>query len=177
MSFLREMAGDGAASVGFCRTLPYAGTSVASRLGTEGRLLDGFQADYRFTDSRIDAFYDWVYRTFNHRNHHPDGTRNLLGMALFEVGVRLPGHPWDPAHKTRLTALTALTANANHALIDVVEAAGDNFPRHTEPLPPEDPHLVWLAAHHRAQDVRIRKDLAWLCRLRAEQNALSVTAI
>jgi anaerobic magnesium-protoporphyrin IX monomethyl ester cyclase len=172
LSFLRNFARDGATSIGFCRTLPYAGTEVAARLAAEKRLLDGFEADYRFLSPRLDALYDWLYATLNHRNQSPHGTRNLLGLAMFESGVRLPRHPWDPQHRTRLRALTR---NANQVLIDVVEAAVDHFERRPDVAAAEDGFLIWLGNHHRAEDDRIRRDLAWLCHLRAKQNAEAPT--
>lgn len=160
LEFLGQIAGDGNAAVGFCRTLPYAGTEVARRLAAEGRLLPGHHADYVFQDPRLDALWSWLYGTFNHRNQHAEGTRNLLSTLLFEACIRLPSHPWDSAHERRLRALIAWS---NQALLDVVGAAIDRAASREGPLPSNDPDLAWLAAHHLKEDAQIRMHLRSVC--------------
>ena len=79
LRFLREFAGDGATPISFCRTLPYAGTPLETKLKAEGRLIArDFSADYRFLDPRLDIFYDWTLDAFSERNHSSAGTANLL---------------------------------------------------------------------------------------------------
>ena len=164
LAFLREFSADGAVSVGFCRTLPYAGTPIADRLSAEGRLGTGYRADYHFLDPRLDALWDWLYQTFNHRNQHPEGTRNLLGMLMYEASIRLPEHPFDLDHRERLRAITA---TANQVMLDAVEAAVDHTAAQDAPPLLDDPFLAWLADHHAAQDARLRAQLVSVCEMRA----------
>jgi len=168
LAFVEEISSGGLAAAGFCRTLPYAGTSIADRLQTEGRLLPGCHADYLFNDPRLDSLWEWMYRTLNHRNQDPEGTRNLLSILLFESIVELPGHPRNDGHLARLRSLARCS---NELMFDVVESAVDHVADHDKPLPQDDEYLVWLTGFHRTHDARIRTELEWICRMRAHDNA------
>lgn len=171
LAFFEELVEGGASAVGFCRTLPYAGTRIADRLRAEGRLSPGCDADYRFIDPRLDALWEWLYITFNERNHDPSGTRNLLGMLLFEAQLGLPGHRLNGDHQRRLRALTQWS---NASLVDIVRTAIQHASEHSRPLAPDDTTLRWLADQHRNVDAEIREHLTWVCRQRIAANALEV---
>jgi anaerobic magnesium-protoporphyrin IX monomethyl ester cyclase len=165
LAFLRAFVGDGASTVTFCRTLPYVGTALEERLRAEGRLrtLDP-EADYRFLDPRLDAFYDWLLGTFADRNFSPSGTVNLLRLLLFEAHLDLPDRRRDPVFLERARSLTAV---ANQVVLDTLASALD----HVESLAGVgggDPVLAVLAAHHAAEDARLHEDLAALTARRTD---------
>jgi len=159
ISFLRRFAGDGAAVIGFVRLLPYAGTAVHSRLVAEGRLSSHqLDADYRFMDPRLDAFYDWMLAAFHERNHSPSGTFLLLRLLLFETHLNLPGNPVDRALKEHVKALTAVS---NRMVLDMLEDAAE-YIESLSSVPANDPVLESLCRHSIAENRRIRRDLTVL---------------
>ena len=173
LRFLRAFAGDGATPVNFCRTLPYVGTPVRTRLLAEGRL-DGrdVDADYRFLDPRLDVFYDWLLRTFAQRNSSASGTVNLLRLLLFESNLRLPDRPYDPRLRDRARQLTAV---ANRVALDTLEAALD-YIEVEQSVSVDDPFLATLTAVHAAEDERLQRDVAALVdRLPELQERLHLT--
>jgi hypothetical protein len=165
LDFLRRFAGDGAASVSFCRTLPYAGTPIERRLREEARLdKQDWRANYRFLDVRLDLFYDWGLASFAHRNHASDGTANLLRVLGFEAALDLPERPRNRALRALVRNLTSLS---NGVLLATLESAL----AHVRTLDPSelvpgsgDPALIELARVHARHDARIREDIALLCR-------------
>jgi anaerobic magnesium-protoporphyrin IX monomethyl ester cyclase len=165
LTFLREFAGDGATPVSFCRTLPYAGTALKDRLQAEGRL-DGrdVNADYRFLDPRLDAFYDWLLRTFGERNSSAAGTANLLRLLLFEAHLNGCGRSRDDGFLARARHLTAV---ANRIMLDTVETAVDVF--ESDDFSASDATaLATLTALHMAEDARLQHDVAILVRVRPD---------
>jgi radical SAM superfamily enzyme YgiQ (UPF0313 family) len=166
LRFLRRFVGDGAAAVGFCRTLPYVGTALAERLRGEGRLgAPDLEADYRFLDPRLDAFYDWLLATFAERNFTAAGTLNLFRLLMFEAHLDLRDRPRDETFLARARTLTAL---ANRLVLDVLEAALDHVERQATTVERNDPVLAGLADHHAVEDRRLRADLAALTTSRAD---------
>ncbi len=165
IAFLRELGGDGAAVVGFCRMLPYVGTPVERRLRAEGRLLQkDLFADYNFLDPRLDAFYAWLLDTFRERNFTSSGTQNLLRVLLFEAHLHYPDRPADPAFRD---AIRCITSVSNRIALDAIQSALD----HVERLPTvdaSDPVLAGLRDHHTRQDRRIREDVATVLARRPE---------
>ena len=153
LRFLRAFAGDGSASVSFCRTLPYAGTPIEERLLAEGRLQErDFNADYDFLDPRLDRFYDWTLDTFAERSFTAHGTANLLRLLLYESHLDLPDRPSDPLFQDRVRALTSLS---NGLLVDTTEAALDAVVRKAEP----GEFLEELTAVFRSEDRRMQRDI------------------
>jgi hypothetical protein len=96
LAFLAAFAGDGASPIAFCRTLPYAGTALATRLAAEGRLrADDAETAYCFLDPRLDAFYAWLVATYQERNWSRSGTARWLRSLLFVAHLDLPDYPAD----------------------------------------------------------------------------------
>ena len=153
LEFLRRFVGDGAAVACFCRTLPYAGTPMASRLAAERRIdPNDVQADYAFQDPRLDTLYDWLLGTFADRNHAADGTVNLLRHLLFETRLRFEDAPDRP---TLRAAVQGLTAVSNRSMIDCVEAAADCL-QGAERF--DAAVLDAIAAQHDNEDRRLNRD-------------------
>jgi anaerobic magnesium-protoporphyrin IX monomethyl ester cyclase len=173
LKFLREFVGDGEAPTGFCRTLPYAGTTITERLKKEGRLSPGFLAEYNFIDPRLDVLHKWLYHVFNKRNNDPYGTRNLLSVLLFEVNLDLPKHPRNPLY---LNILRAITSVSNRVMIDTVETALDYFESLEKPPLLHDPFLTQLGKYHEEQDRRIREDLKRWCNARIDRTLVSTVS-
>jgi hypothetical protein len=123
LKFLRDFAGDGATPISFCRTLPYAGTPLETRLREEGRLIAlDFNADYKFLDPRLDKFYEWSLGAFADRNHTATGTANLLRLLIFDAHLRFPGVSMDSLHGERIQQLCSLS---NRILLDTAEMGLD----------------------------------------------------
>ena len=170
IAFLRDFAGDGSSIVSFCRTLPYAGTPIETRLRIEGRLLkNDFTADYCFLDSRLDVLYDWTLSAFGERNFSVHGTANLLRLLLFELNLRLPDRWLGNGLRDCGRALAAVS---NRLLLDALEGALDYVESAADPRK-DDSALQLLAAQHAAEDASLRQDLARLTarrtRARSEQ--------
>jgi anaerobic magnesium-protoporphyrin IX monomethyl ester cyclase len=153
LTFLREFAGDGATPISFCRTLPYAGTPLETRLRSEGRLtaLD-FTADYKFLDPRLDQFYEWALGAFAERNHSPTGTANILRLLLFEARLRMPGARMERERSERIKQLCALS---NRLLLDTAEIGLNAIEGGCD-----QKDLEMLSAYHASEDRRLKMDLA-----------------
>lgn len=165
LAFLKAFAGDGAAPAGFCRMLPYAGTSVERRLTTEGRLRrSGFDIDYDFLDTRVDAFCRWMLDTFADRHYSPNGTLALLRILVLQAHLNFPDAPSDPILRD---AIHALTAVSNQAAIDAAAQAAEHLAAGAVDWECE-PVLVMLRNHHSNQDQQVRADLAALLSRRPE---------
>jgi anaerobic magnesium-protoporphyrin IX monomethyl ester cyclase len=173
LRFLHDFAGDGATPIGFCRTLPYAGTPLKDRLQAEGRLdRRDVNADYRFLDPRLDVFYDWLLRTFGERNSSAAGTANLLRLLLFEAHLHAAARPADATFRARAQQLTAV---ANRIVLDTIETAVDDLERQEESVS-DSTTLATLTALHAAEDARLQSDVARLARGRPDlQQRLHLT--
>jgi anaerobic magnesium-protoporphyrin IX monomethyl ester cyclase len=153
LRFLRAFTGDGAASVSFCRTLPYAGTPIEERLLAEGRLDNqDFNADYKFLDARLDRLYDWTLDTFAERNFSARGSANLLRLLLYESHLNLPTSPTDPFFRDQVRALTAVS---NELLVGTTEAALKALAKGTA----SDDFLDDLTGIFREEDGRVHRDI------------------
>ncbi len=160
VAFLRELAAGGWTAAGFCRTLPYVGTPVESRLRAEGRLVgDSLQADYRFLDPRLDALWDFCLVAFEGRNHGPRNTWDSLRSMLFDARLSWPEQPCEPAF---LAAVQALADASNGVMLDVVEAAVELLADGDATVADDTP-LVELARLARREDAALRRDL-WALR-------------
>jgi hypothetical protein len=160
IAFLERFVGDGASPAGFCRTLPYAGAPLKTRLEREGRLIGTpFAPDYNFLDPRLDLFYDWMLLTFRKRNFDSSGLNELLRSVLFEAHLRLAGRPqfW-PADRARLHALTA-EANG-HALYSLSAALDYIEETPLKLINIRDGFLARLTAHEIEQEEDLTKRLA-----------------
>lgn len=156
ISFLRDFSSDGSATAFFCRMLPYSGTSSAAKLTAEGRLrtVSGSLVDYNFLDSRLDAFYDWTLKTFNHRNYSDEGTGNLLRNLIYSARVSRPDEYLSKN-------LHALAAQSNSIMIETLSAALTHVKSMKADKPePENEHLELLALKHKQIDHEIRSRLA-----------------
>jgi radical SAM superfamily enzyme YgiQ (UPF0313 family) len=128
IDFLEEFVGDGWAVASFCRMLPYAGTPVKAKLESEGRLLGSpFEPDYRFLDSKLDLFYDWMLETFHRRNFTSQGLCHLLKSLLFEARLRLSGAQrftdFDRSYVKHLNAVSnGLALYTLRAAVDHIES-------------------------------------------------------
>jgi hypothetical protein len=156
IAFLREFAGDGAAAVSFCRTLPYTGTPLTARLKAEGRLLEkDFNVDYYFLDPQLNIFYNWLLNTLSDRNFSASGTANQLRLLLFEAHINMPDRPVDPEFQQWVWSLTSL---ANRILLDTIETALDHI-EFQNPTITDDSTLETLKMYYAAEDDRLRQDL------------------
>lgn len=163
LTFLREFAGDGSAPIAFSRTLPYAGTPIEKRLRDEGRLdVDDVDANYRFLDRRLDAFYDFSLWVFASRHHDSAGSANLLRLLLFHAHLR---DERGFADRKLATVARELTQISNLLVLDVLEAGL----AHIETLPERalddvtrDPVLMGLGRTALEHDLRLRDDLRTL---------------
>jgi radical SAM superfamily enzyme YgiQ (UPF0313 family) len=161
--FLRDFAGDGAAAVGFCRMLPYVGTSAERRLREEGRLFThNLNADYRFLDPRLDVLYNWLLDAFGERNFTASGSLSLLRSLLFEAHLDLPDRPSDPVYREMVKCVASVS---NQVALDTIEAALDRI-ESRDGCTERDPVLRNLREHHAAHDRRLRSDIAALLRQR-----------
>ena len=154
LKFLRDFAGDGATPVSFCRTLPYAGTPLETRLREEERLIAlDFNADYKFLDPRLDKFYEWSLGAFADRNHAPTGTANLLRLLIFEAHLRLEG-----VSATQRMRVKEMCALSNRLLLDTAEMGLDAIESEVD----VDSTLELLSGYHAGEDSRLKNDLAAL---------------
>lgn len=154
LKFLRDFAGDGATPISFCRTLPYAGTPLETRLREEGRLIAlDFNADYKFLDPRLDKFYEWSLGAFADRNHTPTGTANLLRLLIFDAHLRLEDIP--EAQSVRVKEMCSLS---NRLLLDTAEMGLDVIESGVD----VDSTLKLLSSYHAGEDSRLKNDLARL---------------
>ena len=156
LRFLSDFAGDGATPISFCRTLPYAGTPLETKLKAEGRLIArDFSADYRFLDPRLDVFYDWTLDAFSERNHSSTGTANLLRLMIFQSHLRFPEASNEAINAERIRHLCSLS---NQLLLETSEMALDVI----ESNPDDSSTLGLLSGYHAVEDERLQRDLASL---------------
>jgi radical SAM superfamily enzyme YgiQ (UPF0313 family) len=123
LRFLERFVGDGWTVATFCRMLPYAGTPLETRLRREGRLLGSpFAPDYRFSDPRLEPFYDWMLQTFRDRNFTDQGLCALLRSLAFEahLAVSSRGPRFSQSQQSRLHDLIAC---CNAAAIETLREA------------------------------------------------------
>jgi len=155
--FLREFCADGYTAAGFCRTLPYVGTPMETKMRAEGRLVGpALEADYRFLDPRLDVLWDFSLVAFHGRNYGKDALWDRLRGLLFEARLDLPGRPHDPEF---LAASRSLVASSNTLLFDVTEEALDYIEANS-PSDAADPSLLRLAALSLDENESIRGMLA-----------------
>lgn len=88
IGFLKRIGQDGGSLVSFCKMAPYAGTPIARRLGSEGRLEGALASpDYRFLDRRLNLLQLFLSQTFNFRNFGDHGLVERLRFAKFDCFV------------------------------------------------------------------------------------------
>ena len=171
LRFLRVFCEGGYAVAGFCRTLPYVGTPMESRMRAEGRLTGpALEADYRFLDPRLDVLWDFSLVAFAGRNYGKSSLWDRLRGLLFEARLDYPDRKHDPDF---LAAARALTHASNALLIDVAEEALDIIEAAETP-DAADPALMRLARFSREENERIRGTLMalWSTRPRAIEEEL-----
>jgi anaerobic magnesium-protoporphyrin IX monomethyl ester cyclase len=153
LSFLRDYSQDGYTTAGFCRTLPYVGTPLETRLRQEGRLVGpALEADYQFLDPRLDALWDFSLVAFAGRNYGPNATWNSLRNLLFEARLDYPDRPHDPQFRR---AAQRLSARSNELLIEVTEEAIARIDAMHEPTA-SDPGLMRLAQFSIEQNNQVK---------------------
>jgi hypothetical protein len=153
LAFLRSFSADGYVVAGFCRTLPYVGTPMETRLRAEGRLTGpALEADYRFLDPLLDVMWDFSVVAFAGRNYGKDATWDQLRSLLFEARLDYPDRPHDPGFRT---AARRLAASSNTLLLDIAEEALAHIEA-TGCAGADDPILMDLARFAREEDARIR---------------------
>lgn len=124
LKFLRAISGDGTASAGFCRMLPYDGTPIKDTLAREGRLRgDVCNPDYEFLTPEIDRYFrnltgmlrltGWI--------HGNPGLSPQLKFAWNEVGIMERLFPPLPDMDEYQARLREITAQSNEMLFRVVE--------------------------------------------------------
>lgn len=165
LKFLKDFVGDGSAPAGFCRMLPYAGTSVERRLTAAGRLRrNGFDVDYDFMEPRVDNYFRWLLETFSDRHYSPNGTLAILRILVLQSHLNFPDMPTDPFFRD---AIHAMTSVSNQITIDVADQAAEYLAKGPEG-DANDPVLGMLRDQHTAHDRHIRYDLAALLSRRPE---------
>ncbi len=161
IQFLERFVGDGWAVASFCRMLPYAGTPIKARLGSEGRLLgDSFEPDYTFLDPKLDLFYDWMLATFHKRNFTSGGLCHILRAMLFEAHANISQRTVSREERDYLHYLTAV---CNRVAMYTLRAALD----HIEATPAAqlvqgDPFLRGLTVHEMEEESRLLNEVAEL---------------
>lgn len=86
--FLREIVGDGSAAVGFCKMLPYAGTSIERELADTDRLRGSvLEPDYVFLDSTLDEYFGKLHDALALWVYEEDAVSQNINMAWHEVSV------------------------------------------------------------------------------------------
>jgi anaerobic magnesium-protoporphyrin IX monomethyl ester cyclase len=159
ITFLDRYVGDGWTVAGFCRTLPYAGTPLKSRLEAEGRMLGtAFEPDYNFLDPKLDLFYDWMLLTFYERNFTNHGLNEALRRLGFEARLKLPGRrKFGPSELAKLRRITAeCNGHAFYCLraaLDYIEAR----PAHEIDI--RGGFLAKLTAHEKMQERLLAAEL------------------
>jgi anaerobic magnesium-protoporphyrin IX monomethyl ester cyclase len=152
IAFLDRYVGDGWTVAGFCRTLPYAGTPLKSRLEAEGRMLGtAFEPDYNFLDPKLDLFYDWMLLTFYERNFTNHGLNEVLRRLGFEARLKMPRRrKFGPSERAKLQRITAeCNGHAFYCLrsaLDCIEAT----PAHEIDI--RAGFLAKLTAHEKMQE-------------------------
>lgn len=166
VAFLRSFTGDGWTVAGFCRTLPYVGTPLETRLRAEGRLTGAaVDAEYRFLDPRLDVLWDFSLAAFEGRNYGKSATWDVLRSALFEATLTWPDRPRDAG---LLREIRSLAAASNAVLLDVVDAALD-LVETIDVVTAMHPDLVDLARLARREDAFIRQQLSGVLARRPRQ--------
>jgi anaerobic magnesium-protoporphyrin IX monomethyl ester cyclase len=159
IAFLDRYVGDGWTVAGFCRTLPYAGTPLKSRLEAEGRMLGtAFEPDYNFLDPKLDLFYDWMLLTFYERNFTNHGLNEVLRRLGFEARLKLRRRcKFGPSERAKLRRITAeCNGHAFYCLrsaLDYIEAT----PAHEIDI--RGGFLAKLTAHEKMQERLLTAEL------------------
>ena len=160
IAFLEEFIGDGWSVAPFCRMLPYAGTPIKRRLEEEGRLGGTqFEPDYKFLDSKLDLFYDWMIDTFYERNFTIQGLCHILRGMLFEAHLRLPAK--NTVTDSQKAYIHHLTAVCNRIACYTLRSAVD----HIEATPlsqleKDGSYLQGLTTHEKQQESRLVSETA-----------------
>ncbi len=109
--FLQEICGDGSAVAPFCKTLPYAGTTLEEDLQRQGRLKgDPIHPDYSFGDPRIDAWFAYLSDVLYPWAAEPGCLQAQLRWSLVEVDLLerlLPTPDGTAQHKEKIWSLAA----------------------------------------------------------------------
>jgi hypothetical protein len=86
--FLKEINKIGEALVHFTKTVPYAGTPIATRLETEGRLRGTLASpDYGYKDPKIELLQLFLTEAFHFRNFDKNGLVERLRYTKFDAIV------------------------------------------------------------------------------------------
>ena len=175
IDFLEEFVGDGWSVAPFCRMLPYAGTPVRRDLEAQGRLLGTpFEPDYKFLDSKLDLFYDWLLATFHTRNFTSEGLCHLLRYSLFEARLRLPGA--SPASAADRSAIQFIAAVCNRVACNTLRAALDHIERTPLRELERDPEFLngLMALEHQEEARLTQEYMAYRKRLDARRKGRAV---
>lgn len=131
--FLRRIVGDGRVPAAFCKMLPYAGTPIAGKLASEGRLRGTrAQPDYNFLDPDLDEYYQKLNSALNAWVYGEDAVAHYLGLAWHEVAIIDRLFPAVHGMERYQRDLQALTRKSNDRIIAAVEASATMFEREHE---------------------------------------------
>jgi hypothetical protein len=130
IAFLRRIVGDGSAAAGFCKMLPYDGTPIKDELERTGRLIgDVCNPDYKFTDPRLDAFYEALLNVVDVTGwiHGYNALSPQINSAWHEIAVLQGLFPPLEGMDDYRAKLRCLTQASNALLFRVVEDTLDVF--------------------------------------------------
>jgi anaerobic magnesium-protoporphyrin IX monomethyl ester cyclase len=149
IDFLRRVGKTGEALVHFCKMSPYAGTPIAGRLKSEGRL-EGTAAcpDYRFLDGRLDFLQLFYSQTFNVRNFDDRGLVERLRFAKFDACVVRKFFPSRHDGEAYGEAVQQLIRESNESAIEIMSLAARFVEEREEE---EDIARHWALLHELAE--------------------------
>jgi radical SAM superfamily enzyme YgiQ (UPF0313 family) len=172
LDFLRRFVSDGSSVAGFCRMLPYAGTTVENRLRNEGRLLrEGFRADYKFLDHRLDVLYNWLLLMFSNHNHSSAGMVNVLRELKFRANLSLPVFPFDPLFRESIKNFAAIS---NNLMFNTIEAAVNRV-ESKKKIDLHDAVLTSLGQRYKESEQLLRHKLSIYLRAWSEGSAVGTS--
>lgn len=126
--FLRQICGDGSATVSFGKTLPYAGTDLENQMRKEGRLHDDIRfPDYNFLDHQTESLFNYLSEVFFPWVYGNQSLQAQLRWALFEVDVMMKFHQGIPGLEKHKEMIRYLVHWYNEIFFRIVEASAEAF--------------------------------------------------
>lgn len=126
ISFLRRLCNTGKVVANFTKMLPYAGTSIATRLEREGRLKGSIASpDYNYIDHRVDVFETFLVRAFYRILFDPLGVSNRLQNAKYDAVVMNKFLKDECDTEFYMSEVQQLTRLSNGTILDTLQQAAD----------------------------------------------------
>ncbi|MDD1654973.1 MAG: B12-binding domain-containing radical SAM protein [Methanomicrobiales archaeon] len=126
--FLKNICGDGSATVSFGKTLPYAGTDLEARMRQEARLCgDPWSPDYRFLEERTGAWFSYLCEVFYTWVYGGQSLQAQLRWGMFEADVMNRFYPSTAGLDEHRGRLTFLVQWYNEIYCKIVEDSAEVF--------------------------------------------------